>query len=69
MKTRWYNAEQRLRYQTDRTYDVDMGFSVAQLENKADNSGADAPPTIDIKGLIDGIGNRTAFVGMKPIGH
>ena len=68
-KGRWYRAEQRLRNQTDRTYDVSMGFSLAQLEKGVDHSGSDRPPTIDIKGLIDRIGQRTPFVGMQPIGR
>jgi hypothetical protein len=69
VKTRWYKAEQRLRNQIDRTYDVHMGFTAAQLEAHVDNSGDDRPPTIDIKGLIDRIGERTPFTGMKPVGH
>jgi hypothetical protein len=69
MKGRWYRAEQRLRNQTDWTYDVSMGFSLAQLEKSVDHSGSDKPPTIDIKGLIDRIGQRTPFVGMQPIGR
>lgn len=69
VKARWFNAEQRLRNQLDRAYDVHMGFTLAQLEGKAENSGSDRPPTVDIKDLIDRIGERTAFVGMKPVGH
>ena len=34
---------------------------------KVDDSGADRPPTVDVKGLIDRIGERTMFVGMKPV--
>jgi hypothetical protein len=69
MKGHWYTAEQRLRNQIDRTYDVHMGFSLAQLEKPVDNSGSDKPPTIDVKGLIDRMGQRIAFVGMKPVGR
>jgi len=68
-KAHWYKAEQRLRNQIDRTYDVRMGFSLAQLEKPVDNSGADTPPTIDVKTLIDRMGQRVAFVGMKPVGR
>ena len=68
-KGRWYQAEQRLRNQIDRTYDVRMGFSLVQLEKGVDNSGEDTPPTTDVKGLIDRIGDRVAFVGMKPVGR
>ena len=31
VKTRWFKAEQRLRNQTDRAYDVQMGFLVAPV--------------------------------------
>jgi hypothetical protein len=68
-KGRWYKAEQRLRNQIDRTYEARMGFTVVQLEKAVDNSGADAPPTIDVKGMIDHIGERVAFAGMKPVGR
>jgi hypothetical protein len=69
MKTRWYAAEQRLRNQIDRTYEVYMGFSLTQLEDAVVNSGADRPPTTDIKALIDSIGQQTRFVGMLPVGR
>ena len=69
MKPRWYKAEQRLRNQIDRTYGVYMAFTLAQLENNAVNSGEDRSPTIDVKGLIDSIGYRAQFVGMKPVGR
>jgi hypothetical protein len=68
-KAHWYKAEQRLRNQIDRTYDVRMGFSLAQLEKPVDNSGADNPPTIAVKSLIDHMGLRIAFAGMKPVGR
>jgi hypothetical protein len=69
MKPRWYKAEQRLRNQIDRTYGVYMAFTLTQLENNAVNSGEDRSPTIDVKGLIDSIGYRAQFVGMKPVGR
>jgi hypothetical protein len=69
VKTRWYKAEQRLRNQADRNYGVKMGFDVAQLEKAVNDSGEDTPPTTDIMGLIDHIGQRVAFAGMKPVGR
>jgi hypothetical protein len=69
VKARWYGAEQRLRNQIDRTYDVYMGFTMAQLEKGAPNSGWDTPPSIDVKGLIDRIGYQAQYVGMKPVGR
>lgn len=68
-KTRWYKAEQRLRNSADRDYTSHMGFDVAQLEKVSTVAGADTPPTVDVKGLIDHIGERVAFVGMKPVGR
>jgi hypothetical protein len=68
-KTRWYAAEQRLRNSADRDYAAQMGFDVAQLEKVSTTVGADTPPTTDVKGMIDHIGDRVAFVGMKPVGR
>jgi hypothetical protein len=68
VKTRWYDAEKKLRNSADRDYAAHMGFDVGQLE-KASFAGADTPPTTDVKGLIDHIGDRVAFMGMKPVGR
>lgn len=46
-KQHWYVAEQRLRNQLDRTYDVVMGFSLGDLMRKVRGSGVDAPPDVD----------------------
>ena len=51
-KRAWYEAEQRLRNQTDRTYDVRMGFSLADLRREAPGSGVDQPPDIDVLELL-----------------
>jgi hypothetical protein len=48
-KRAWYQAEQRLRNQIERSYDTRMGFSLDQLRAKAPGSGADAPPDVDLK--------------------
>jgi hypothetical protein len=66
---RWYAAEQRLRNQPDRTYDLPMSFSVAELERHAKGSGIDTPPPIDIKALIDNMGDQVPFQGMAAVGH
>ncbi|HET7334528.1 MAG TPA: hypothetical protein VFI93_05365 [Rhizomicrobium sp.] len=68
-KTRWYEAEQRLRNQSDRTYDVSMNFSVSDLEDHKPGTGIDDPPPVDVKSLIDGIGPQVSFEGMTPVGH
>jgi hypothetical protein len=68
-KRRWYDAERRLRNQIDRTYDAWMGFSVTQLEQAVTDSGQNEPPSTDIRAMIDNIGNRTPFAGMRPVGN
>ena len=51
-KRAWYEAQQRLRNQPDRTYDVRMGFSLADLRKAAPGSGIDQPPGIDVLALL-----------------
>jgi len=68
-KRAWYEAEQRLRNQSDRTYDARMGFSIADLNAHGKGTGIDDPPPVDIKPLIDDMGERVAFHGMEPVGH
>ncbi|MBS0471391.1 MAG: hypothetical protein JSR60_09985 [Proteobacteria bacterium] len=67
-KRRWYEAEQRLRNQSDRTYDAQMGFSIAELNDHVRWSGIDTPPPIDIKSLIDTMPDRIPFVQPGPGG-
>ena len=55
VKQDWYAAEQRLRNQTDRTYDARMGFDLAELRAKAPGSGWDAPPDIDTLALLQSV--------------
>jgi hypothetical protein len=68
-KGRWYAGEQRLRNQPDRTYDIQMGFSVAELNEHVKGSGIDAPPPVDVKSLIDDMGDQVTFSGMSAVGH
>ena len=68
-KRRWYDAEQRLRNQPDRTYDAAMGFSVKELNDRVKWSGIDHPPPVDIKALIETMGPQVAFQGMTPVGR
>ena len=51
-KRAWYEAEQRLRNQPDRTYDVRMGFTLADLKRGVAGSGIDQPPDIDVPALL-----------------
>ncbi len=67
-KLRWYEAEQRLRNQPDRTYDINMAFDLDDLKRKAKGSGIDTPPPVDIKALIDNMPERVPFVQPMPGG-
>lgn len=68
-KRRWYAAEQRLRNQPDRTYDLTMNFSVEDLEHHRKGTGIDAPPPIDVKSLIDDMGDQISAAPMAPVGR
>ena len=65
-KLQWYEAEQRLRNQSDRTYDIQMGFNQDELNRHVKGSGIDNPPPVDIKALIDTMPYQVPFVPMKP---
>ena len=51
-KRAWYEAEQRLRNQTDRTYQTRMGFSLRQLQTGVPGSGISKPPDINLENLL-----------------
>ncbi|HEV2560498.1 MAG TPA: hypothetical protein VGT78_00010 [Rhizomicrobium sp.] len=68
-KQRWYAAEQRLRNQPDRTYDAQMGFSIAELNARVKWSGIDQAPPVNIRALIDNMGDQISFQGMTPVGR
>ena len=51
-KRAWYEAEQRLRNQTDRTYQTRMGFSLRQLQTGVPGSGISKPPDINLEDLL-----------------
>ncbi|MEI9993302.1 MAG: hypothetical protein WDM91_01810 [Rhizomicrobium sp.] len=68
-KLRWYEAEQRLRNQPDRTYDLQMGFNIDELNRHVKGSGIDHPPPVDLKALIDTMPERIGFGGMTPVGR
>ncbi len=52
-KRAWYDAEQNLRNQIDRTYDARMDSSLEEL--RAKRPGADAPPDTDIRGYLESV--------------
>lgn len=62
-KTAWFHAQARLRNQIDRTYDVEMGFTLAELQARAEGSGRDTPPDIDVAGVLADKGSDHASSG------
>jgi hypothetical protein len=64
-KRAWYEAQQRLRNQPDRTYDVRMGFSLADLKRSVAGTGTDQPPAIDVLSLL--VANATPERGSAVI--
>jgi hypothetical protein len=50
LKRRWYDAEQRLRNQLDRSYEARMDFSLGELESG--QGGAAASPDTDARGYL-----------------
>jgi hypothetical protein len=51
-KRAWYEAEQRLRNQINRTYDTPMDFTLADLQRGAAGSGVDEPPGVSVLDLL-----------------
>jgi hypothetical protein len=51
-KRAWYEAQQRLRNQPDRTYDVRMGFTLADLKRRVPGSGLDQPPDVSVAAVL-----------------
>jgi hypothetical protein len=68
-KLDWYQAEQRLRNQPDRTYNVAMHFSFADLNRHAKDSGIDQPPKVDVGALIEQMTEQVSFTPMTPVGR
>ncbi len=60
-KRKWYEAQQNLRNQIDRTYDAFMGYTAAELlQPGGDGKGVAQPPDIDVKTLIESFHIRPA---------
>jgi hypothetical protein len=53
-KRAWYDAQQRLRNQVERTYDVRMGFTLGELRAAAPGSGQDVAPETDVMAALSG---------------
>ena len=54
-KQAWYEAEQNLRNQTDRTYDARMDFTLEQLRLPGAGKGVPFPPDTDVIGYLERI--------------
>ena len=54
-KLAWFEAEQFLRNQLDRSYDVKMGFSLPQLQAHVPGSGIPTPPDVDLRSYLKGL--------------
>lgn len=52
IKRAWYDAEQDLRNQIDRTYDARMDFSLADLQTPGPGKGVPTPPDTDARGYL-----------------
>jgi hypothetical protein len=61
-KDRWYRAQRFLRNQIDRTYDVDMGYTPAQLEagphDLFSGRGVAEGPDVDVRGFLTSLKDR-----------
>ncbi len=51
-KQAWYRAEQRLRNQIERTYEIRMDFSLDDLERRVPGSGVDQAPSVDLRAYL-----------------
>ena len=51
-KAAWYEAQQNLRNQIDRTYEAEMDFTLAELKTPGPGKGVSAPSDIDVRGFL-----------------
>jgi hypothetical protein len=52
LKAAWYDAEQNLRNQIDRTYEAEMDFTLEELKTPGPGKGVATPPDIDLRGYL-----------------
>ena len=55
-KRAWYDAEQNLRNQIDRTYDARMDFTLTELRTPGPGKGTTAPHDTDVRGYLERAG-------------
>ena len=54
LKSAWYDAEQDLRNQIDRTYEAEMDFTLEELKTPVPGKGVAEPPDVDVRGYLLG---------------
>ncbi len=59
LKAAWYDAEQNLRNQIDRTYEAEMDFTLQELKTPGPGKGVPVPPDIDVRGYLLGLRGTT----------
>jgi hypothetical protein len=52
VKRAWYEAEQNLRNQIDRTYDAQMDFTLEELREPGAGKGVASPPDTDTRAYL-----------------
>jgi hypothetical protein len=52
LKAAWYDAEQNLRNQIDRTYEAEMDFTLEELKTPGPGKGVATTPEIDVRGYL-----------------
>jgi hypothetical protein len=52
LKSAWYDAEQNLRNQLDRTYEAEMDFTLEELKTPGGGKGVAAPPDTDVRSYL-----------------
>jgi formylglycine-generating enzyme required for sulfatase activity len=60
IKRAWYDAEQNLRNQIDRTYDARMDFSLDELRTPGPGKGVPTPPDTDARNYLVSIQGKVA---------
>ena len=52
LKAAWYDSEQNLRNQIDRTYEARMDFTLAELKTPGPGKGVEMPPDTDVRAYL-----------------
>lgn len=68
LKRQWYEVEQRLRNQTERTYDARMDFSLGDLQSGASGGGRDTAPDVDTLAALHAARQTASFAAAPESG-